>query len=466
MKFEKNLLKRIRGWIPSDPKLPKNNIHYALKPMVLALTATLLVVSIFLFYPHVALSGPPVIIKSTNSQSTALLTLPNQPAPSSSPLYVTDSEGSFSLSGSQGNLAYSMVRTIDGGLALAGVAYGTGVSNLWLLKAHPYNYAWTNVTYANILIGNASGSYPKEQWNTTYAGLHDCAANSVIQLANGDFVLAGYSNSSGSGGYDMLLAKTNADGILIWNMTYGGPKDDVALGLVQSNDEGFLIAGYTDSFGASPRSSWLLKTDSTGRLDWNVTCSGYGATSPIETSDGKCAFLTQYSNAFGLIKVDSFGNTLFNQTYGSSNVANEVTARSMIQTNDGGYAMVGQSSIDDNNSCLGWMIKTDQSGKTQWGYAYGTYGLNSIVQTSNGGYAIIGEGSRLMLTDSSGSIVWTETNAMVPSDNVNDFTKAYSLVEDGANRYFFLSLTNSSYSSDGQLALCRVILKAYVPPPS
>ena len=83
------------------------------------------------------------------------------------------------------------------------------------------------------------------QWARTYGGSEDDVAKCVIQASDGGFVLAGYTNSYGAGGSDMYLVKTDSNGNMQWNTTYGGAADDGASCVLQSSDGGYVLAGYT-----------------------------------------------------------------------------------------------------------------------------------------------------------------------------------------------------------------------------
>ena len=94
-----------------------------------------------------------------------------------------------------------------------------------------------------------------------------------------------------------------------WNKTYGGTGDDRVPSVIQTSDKGYAMAGRTQSYGAGSDDFWLVKTDSSGNAQWNKTYGGTG---------GDIAW-------------------------------------SVIQTNDGGYAIVGWNGAD------AWLVKTDSS---------------------------------------------------------------------------------------------------------
>ncbi len=163
----------------------------------------------------------------------------------------------------------------------------------------------------------------------------------IVQTEDGGYVIAGTTYSFGAGSGDFWLIKLDKNGIIKWNATYGGPKEDVATKLIHTNDGGFAIVGKTDSFGTGNSNYWLVKVDSSGNMQWN-------------------------------------------HTYGQS----ISEANSVIQTNDNGYFLVGIKIVDSNSSIL--VIKTDPSGNLQWNRTYedNSYSKNvySVVQSIDGDF--------------------------------------------------------------------------------
>jgi hypothetical protein len=274
--------------------------------------------------------------------------------------------------------AYSMVQTSDGGLALAGftMSYGAGLLDFYLIKT------------------DGSGNL---SWNQTYGGAGSEVANSLVQTSDGGYALAGATESFGAGGSDFWLVKTDTNGNMMWNQTYGGTDFDGAQSVVQTSDGGFALAGRTDSFGAGHYDFWLVKTDANGNMIWNKTYGGTDhdeATSLMQTSD-EGYVLAGSANSFDnggvwLVKTDVSGNMIWNKTYGQQI---DKKAQSVIETSDGGYALTGTGGYV-------WLIKTNGNGDilfyqtyagTQWYEGY-TQVDNAycLVQTSNGDYALAG----------------------------------------------------------------------------
>ena len=190
----------------------------------------------------------------------------------------------------------------------------------------------------------------------------------------------------------------------MWSQTYGNGKEGTP-SLVETSDGGFAIAGTTGSLGAGGNDFWLIKTDSYGNMEWNQTYGGAeheSAKKVIVTSDGGFALVGgTYSfgaghEDFWLVKTDSYGNMEWNQTYGGPG---SDFARSLIETSDGGYAIGGSfdPSYEDAFDCDSWLVKTDNYGNMQWNRTYSDLPLNycsDLVETSDGGYLLAGTTGR------------------------------------------------------------------------
>jgi hypothetical protein len=130
---------------------------------------------------------------------------------------------------------------------------------------------------------------PATAWTKTFGGSDNDVASSVEQTSDGGYIVAGWTGSYGAGSYDVWLIKTDSSGDMAWNKTFGGPDGDQAASVRQTSDGGYIIAGFTASYGAGGQDAWLIKTDSSGDMAWNKTFGGSGddgANSVEQTSDG------------------------------------------------------------------------------------------------------------------------------------------------------------------------------------
>jgi uncharacterized delta-60 repeat protein len=274
--------------------------------------------------------------------------------------------------------AYSVQQISDGGYIVAGyTTFGAGGLDIFLVKT------------------NASGNV---QWAKTYGGTNWEEARSVQQTSDGGYIVAGWTLSFGAGSYDFFLIKTNAFGNVQWAKTYGGTGDDVAYSVQQTSDGGYIVAGWTGSFGAGLTDFFLIKTDASGNLQWAKTYGGMyddRAHSVQQTSDGGY-IVAGWTGSFGasadifLIKTDANGNVQWAKTYGG---ANEDRALSVRQTSDGGHIVAGWTNSFGAGSHDFLFIKTDANGNVIWAKTYGGTDLDraySVRQTSDGGYIVAG----------------------------------------------------------------------------
>jgi hypothetical protein len=362
------------------------------------------------------------------------------------------SSGTLNLSaayGSADDIPYSLVTSIgSNAVYLAGStkSFGAGGSDVWLIKVSQR---------LNIFPGMGSYYLDSIEWRKTFGGIQDDEARGIIQSGDSNYVMAGQTKSYGAGGFDMYLVKVDPEGNLLWNLTYGSALDDGANCVAQAADGGYVLAGHTSLTNES-QSSWLVKTDTFGKLEWSQEYPGLDFNSISSTSDGGYVLATKCANAFELIKLDSSFEMQWNQIYNASNAAE---SRCAVQTTDGGYAVAGWTNSGANTFST-WLIRTDTSGNIIWDRTYGGLGAYSVIQTSDGGYALTGDRAFLLITDSLGNIQWQRNYDALSEDNLQ-FTRAYSLAQASIDS-FIMASTQQSYGQvktglDGQMV--RVALR-------
>lgn len=104
----------------------------------------------------------------------------------------------------------------------------------------------------------------KLEWSKTYGGTRDEGAHSLVETSDGGYALSGYRISSDSPYRDFWFVKTDANGNIQWNQTYGGAGHEWAHSLVELSDGGYVLAGSTSSFGAGSYDFWLIRSDAQG----------------------------------------------------------------------------------------------------------------------------------------------------------------------------------------------------------
>ncbi|MEO0192088.1 MAG: hypothetical protein ABIM46_04835, partial [candidate division WOR-3 bacterium] len=200
--------------------------------------------------------------------------------------------------GIDGDWAESIIRTSDGGYAVAGATWSFGAGNDDFL----------------VLKLNSNGSLA---WARTYGGTGYEAVSSIIQITDGGYAVAGDISSFGPGDVDLLVLKLNPDGSPAWARTYVmGTDYDWVYSITQTSDGGYAVAGETESFGAGGDDFFVLKLNSNGSLAWARTFGGISsddAHSITQTSDGGYA-VAGHTGSFGaggdflVLKLGSDGN--------------------------------------------------------------------------------------------------------------------------------------------------------------
>jgi len=268
---------------------------------------------------------------------------------------------------------------------------------------------------------------PDTLWTKTFGGsFGDDYGQCVQQTSDGGYIIAGYTESYGAGGFDVYLIKTDASGNEQWSQTFGGIDDDYGYSVQETNDGGYIITGVTWPYGPGWSDVYLIKTDASGNEEWSQTFGGSyedEGYSVQQTSDGgyiisgttKISFSASNPLDLYLIKTDAIGDSVWTQTFDTGN--HNEWGYSVQQTSDGGYIIGGSTSLGEI-----YLIKTDASGNEEWSQFLGGSGTSdrgySVQQTSDGGYIITGKtGSYtsgyddvyLIKTDASGNEEWSQT---------------------------------------------------------
>jgi len=304
--------------------------------------------------------------------------------------------------------AYDVRQTSDGGYIIAGytVSYGAGSFDCYLIKT------------------DANGD---TLWTRTYGGEESDQAYAVQQTSDGGYILGGFTGSFGQGEYDFYLVKTDSNGDTMWTRTFGGTEHDIAYGVQQTSDGGYIIAGYSDSYDPNYSDYYAIKTDADGDSLWGQT---YGGTSDEkayavwQTVDGGYLFVGYTygsgagANDFYLVRADGSGNVVWAETYGGT--SNDI-GRAVQQTSDGGYVLAGQTDSFGAGGSDYYVVKTDGGGSVDWTAAYGGIFYDrarDIHQTADGGYIVVGYSNSygagdgdlyLVRTDENGDTLWTRT---------------------------------------------------------
>ena len=263
-------------------------------------------------------------------------------------------------------------------------------------------------------------------WEQTFGGTSEDLGLSVQQTSDGGYIITGYTYSFGDGNRDIYLIKTFEDGNLIWETVFGGEEGDSGRSVQQTYDGGYIICGYTGSFGNGIYNVYLIKTDENGQEEWSQIFgedSGYSHGQSVQqTYDGGYIITGTIGTDVYLIKTDENGVEEWSQTFGGEY---DDRGYSVQQTTDGGYIITGCyiDSIDSfgNGSSDLYLIKTDENGVEEWSQTFGGEDEDEgrlVQQTTDGGYIItgrtesFGNGGRdvwLIKTDENGVEEWSQT---------------------------------------------------------
>ncbi|MGD2295780.1 MAG: hypothetical protein PVF22_08080, partial [Candidatus Aminicenantes bacterium] len=239
-----------------------------------------------------------------------------------------DIEWQYTFGRSGDDWANSVQQTSDGGYVVGGSsdAFGNGELVYWVLKLTPD--------------GNVD-------WQYAYSTGVNCYLRSIQETSDEGYIVAGHMSPSVVGGYDLLILKLDSIGQIIWQRYYGGVQDDWANSIQETEDGGYFVAGYTGSFGAGGWDIWALKLDSVGDIEWQRT---YGrgqddwGTSAQQTSDGGYV-VAGYTDSFGagfsdfwVVKLSSLGLIEWQTPYGGTG---DEAAFSVSQTDDTGFVVAG-----------------------------------------------------------------------------------------------------------------------------
>jgi hypothetical protein len=236
-------------------------------------------------------------------------------------------------------------------------------------------------------------------WEKTFGGVRCDYAWSVQQTKDGGFIIAGGTESFGAGIYDVYLIKLDASGNEIWEKTYGGPASDCGYAVLQADDGGYVIAGNAESFGTGNPDVYLLKTDSEGNMVWQKTYGGSGsdygwsllkapAGGFIIAGEKEVAGDQGSGFAAYLLKLNSAGEKIWENTYGGGSVSSFYGACLA----SGGYALTGK--IESAGGYGLYAVKIAEDGSLAWEKTVEGTGVNSgyaIAQTRDGAFVVAGK---------------------------------------------------------------------------
>jgi hypothetical protein len=273
-----------------------------------------------------------------------------------------------------------------------------------------------------------------------------------------------------------------------WIRTYQGEAMDILTpdSVVQTSDGGYATVtsgyirridnvGYTGHFNQSYELQ-IMKTTSNGDVQWrqnftqiddpnNETPSLYEYTKPhiiVQTADKGYVIASSGTDMFWMFKVDHQGKVLWTKAY-TQNEENPSASSlySMIQTNDGGFALAGSTFTSEGGTDF-WLVKTDSKGKAQWNQTYnsGTFKdsmgtqypredeAKTVIQTRDGGYALAGSAS--LYRASTSSVVYASWMVKTDAQGNHLWNKGYDAPNE-SREYSIIQTTDNGYAIAGTL---------------
>jgi hypothetical protein len=335
-----------------------------------------------------------------------------------------DAEGNLewnkTYGGSKDDRGQSLTQTQDGGYILTGYAMsddGDGSSNQgfhdnWILKL------------------DASGNM---EWEKSFGFSGHDHSYDIIQTQDGGFFFIGFLDitAARADGYEekgefltrhgvgeFWGTKIDAQGNLQWRRYFGGTNNDRAHAVVQSNDGGFVMAGFSESddFDISNTKGsydfWVVKISDTGDLVWERSLGGSGIEISYDiakTNDNSYVITgntfsddTDVSRNHGesdiwLIKLDDDGNLIWEKSLGGTEFD---AAQGVFTSLDGGFLIAGNSKSSDMDANVNWgendlwVLKTDANGELDWQQTFGgsdlDYGFD-VVENADSSIIVVGE---------------------------------------------------------------------------
>ncbi len=300
-------------------------------------------------------------------------------------------------------------------------------------------------------------------WEQTYGGEGTDDGWGLIQAEDGGFVILGFSNSFADGDYDFYLLRTDPQGELLWSQTYGGPDDEFGWAIAPIADDGFLLVGQTNSVGAGNEDAYVVAVDSQGNELWSQTYGGENTDrvfAVANTSDGGYV-LAGITNTFGagsrdayLVKISPDGTQDWDLVLGEQldDVAHAISA-----TGDGGFIVIGYTRSFDAANYDTLLFKVSAGGDLEWQSVFGELGEDRTIsgeQTADGGYIIAG------YTQNYRALNWDLY--LVKTDSIgnpvwyqtfggNSEDRAYAVMETGPGEYMLIGHTFSSGHGGGDL---------------
>lgn len=321
------------------------------------------------------------------------------------------------LGGSKNDVANSIVKTADGGYVISGYTQSKDFDikdknnesfDFWVLKFSSENEIIWNKTF-----GGSDDDRGADIIATSDGGFAILGYTTSTDL-NG---------TQNAGSQDFLIRKITADGTLSWQKTFGFSGSDKGISLIQTSDNGYLLTGVLDVSASNGQGNskssqkhaggdvWAVKLNANGNFEWSKYFGGSFTDTPfgvVETNDNNYIIVASSDSEdfnitnnkgtydFWVLKISKEGNLIWEKNFGGSEIDEP---RGITTTNDGNFIIVGDTrssnkDVATNNGAADlWIIKITTDGNLIWEKTIGASSFDvarSISKTQDNGFIIAG----------------------------------------------------------------------------
>jgi len=319
---------------------------------------------------------------------------------------IPDTLWTKTIGGSGSDAGYSIQQTNDGGYIIAGMtnSFGAGDNDVYLVKT------------------NQQGD---TLWTRTFGGTDRDFGAGVKQTMDGGYIIIGATKSFNNGIDDLYLIKTDDNGDTLWAKIYGGLWGEVGTTIEQDKEGNYIATGYTMSFDPGNADVWILKFNEFGDTLWTKRVGGsqaeYGYS--IKQTRNEGYIITGYTQSFGsnhdvyLIRLDSSGDTIWTNHYGGQGVD---FGEDVIELDDDGFIIAGYTTSYGTGGYDCYLVRVDLNGDTLWTRQYGGEYEDKAyaIELFEDGFILAGYTQNVGLTERdaliiktnfNGDTVWTKT---------------------------------------------------------
>jgi len=221
------------------------------------------------------------------------------------------------------------------------------------------------------------------QWANRYGGPQNETAEHAELTSDGGFILLANTTSFGAGNSDLLVIKTDINGSVEWSRTFGGSRNDFSACIKQVADGGYIIAGRTQSFGSGGDDGYLIKINNQGDMLWS---NAYGTNNNerfyyIDNGPNNGFVITGIENTSRslnydalVIRADENGTIISNNSFGDNGGLANDASDCIRATSDGGYAFSGHYQSYGSGGLDLALTKVDSRGRIEWARVFGNTG--------------------------------------------------------------------------------------------